>query len=120
MNEHIPEDKHSYQFIGRVGSFCPIKPEAGGGILYRMNDDKYYAATGTKGYRFLESQTVKDLHKEDDIDMTYFDHLSNKSVKHISEFGDFDYFASDAKEPPYDYVLNLGGVSDQVEEIPFE
>lgn len=102
MNEHLSEDEHDYQFIGRVGSFCPIKEGAGGGILYRMSEDKYYAAAGTKGYRFLESETVKELHKEDQIDMSYFDHLAEDAIKHISEFGDFDYFVSEAVEPPFE------------------
>lgn len=104
MNEHLSEGEHDYRFIGRVGSFCPIKEGAGGGILYRMAEDKYYAAAGTKGYRFLESETVKELHKEDQIDMSYFDHLAEDAIKHISEFGDFDYFVSEAVEPPFENV----------------
>ena len=32
---------------------------------------KYYAAAGTKGYRWLEAEMVKQLNKEDDIDLTY-------------------------------------------------
>ena len=40
------EATHNYIFIGRVGQFCPIKPGAGGGLLMREKDGKYYAATG--------------------------------------------------------------------------
>ena len=50
MNESLKEDQHHYEFIGRIGNFCPIKEGCGGGVLYRMQDDKYYAAAGTKGY----------------------------------------------------------------------
>ena len=57
---------HNQQFIGRVGSFCPIKAGRGGGILYREQEGKYYAAVGTTGYRWLEAETVRDLYKEDD------------------------------------------------------
>jgi hypothetical protein len=44
---------HNYRFIGKVGQFCPIKPGCGGGLLMREKDGKYYAATGSKGYRWL-------------------------------------------------------------------
>ena len=42
---------HNYVFIGKVGSFCPIKPGCGGGELLREGKDKdgyvkYSAATG--------------------------------------------------------------------------
>lgn len=92
MNENLSEEEHNYQFVGRVGSFCPITPGRGGGILYRVKDDKYYAVTGTKGYRWLEAELVKSLEKEDDIDMTYFDDLIDGAAKHISEFGDLAWF----------------------------
>lgn len=42
---------HNYRFIGRIGNFVPIKKGCGGGVLYRGNDSKYYAAAGTTGYR---------------------------------------------------------------------
>ena len=38
MNEGLSEDQHDYQFVGRVGLFCPIKPGHGGGILYREKE----------------------------------------------------------------------------------
>jgi hypothetical protein len=119
MNENLSEGEHNYHFIGRVGKFCPIKPGCGGGVLYRMSDDKYYAAAGTKGYRFLETETVKELNKFDDIDMDYFNKLAEDAKKHVSEYGDFDWFVSDSKEPSFNDQLNLVGVPDNVEEIPF-
>ena len=86
---------HDYHFVGRVGAFCPIKPEKGGGILYRINEGKNYAATGTKGYRWLEAETVKLLNKEDDIDRSYYDALVDDAVATISKYGDFEWFISD-------------------------
>ena len=94
MNEKLPEDEHNYIFVGRVGSFCPIKPEHNGGILYRVNDGKYYAAAGTKGYRWLEAETVKVLEKEDSIDRTYYEALVHDAVTDISKYGDFDWFVN--------------------------
>ena len=93
MNENLPEGEHDYRFIGRVGRFCPIKPGCGGGLLMRFKDDKYNAAGGTKGYRWLESEMVKVLGKENDIDMSYYDRLVNDAVDSISSYGDFEWFA---------------------------
>jgi len=86
---------HNYRFIGKVGRFCPIKPGCGGGLLMREKDGKYYAATGSKGYRWLESEMVTELGKEADIDRSYYDSLVDEAVKSISEYGDFEWFVSD-------------------------
>ena len=86
---------HSYRFIGKVGLFCPIKPGCGGGILYAKRDDKYYAATGSSGYRWLESEVVKELGKEDDIDISYYDTLAQNAIDTISKYGDFNEFANE-------------------------
>ena len=94
MNENLPEDEHDYRFIGRVGRFCPIKPGCGGGLLMRFKDGKYNAAGGTKGYRWLESEMVKVLDKENDIDRSYYDRLVNDAVDSISSHGDFEWFVS--------------------------
>lgn len=94
LNPYIAEG-HNYRFIGKVGQFCPIKPDCGGGLLMREKDGKYYAATGSKGYRWLESEMVKELGKIDDIDRSYYDKLVDDAVKTISEYGDFEWFVSD-------------------------
>ena len=86
---------HNYRFIGKVGRFCPIKPGCGGGLLMREKDGKYYAATGSKGYRWLESEMVTELGKEDNIDRSYYDKMVDEAVKSISEYGDFEWFVSD-------------------------
>lgn len=89
---------HNYRFIGKVGLFCPIKPGCGGGLLMREKDGKYYAATGSKGYRWFEAEMVKNLKKEQDIDRSYYDKLVDEAVKSISKHGDFEWFVS---EDPY-------------------
>jgi len=104
MNEQLAEDEHDYRFVGKAGSFCPIQPGKGGGILLREKEGKYYAATGTKGYRWLEAEAVKTLGKEDDIDHQYYISLVNAAIKDISKHGDFEMFVSDepyfANDPP--------------------
>lgn len=87
---------HNYVFVGKVGQFCPILKGCGGGELYSQRDDgKYYSVAGTKGYRFLESETVINLNKEEDIDESYFLKMSSDAIDHISEYGNYDWFVSD-------------------------
>ena len=38
---------------------------------------------------------VKELGKEDDIDISYYDRLVEEAQATISEYGDFGYFVSD-------------------------
>ena len=95
MNENLTEEEHNYIFIGKVGSFCPIKQNHGGGVLYREKDGKYYAVGGTKGYRWLEAELVKKMNKMPDIDETYYISLVNDAVDTISKYGDFEWFVSD-------------------------
>ena len=94
MNEGLKEDEHDYKFVGHVGLFCPIQKGAGGGVLYRKKDDKYYALTGTKGFRWLEAEQVKFLGKEDDIDLRYYDKLADEARVTIETYGDFNKFAN--------------------------
>lgn len=95
MNENLKEDQHKYQFVGRVGSFCPIKSGSGGGLLMREKEGKYYAVSGTKGYRWLEAEVVKDLGISDQIDTVYHRALVSNAIEHISKFGDFNKLVSD-------------------------
>lgn len=99
MNEGLPEDQHQYVFIGRIGLFCPMKPGTGGGRLWRKNDDKYYAVTGTKDWRWMEAEMVKTLEKESDINTDYYDVLCDKAVEAIGKYGSFDEFV-DRPWPP--------------------
>ena len=106
MNEGLGEDEHNYHFVGKAGSFCPIKPGCGGGLLLREKDGKYYAATGSKGYRWLEAEMVSNLGKEDDIDRNYYIGLVDSAVKDISVFGDIEWFIGD-KEIEIDYPIGF-------------
>ena len=94
MNEGLPEDAHNYKFVGRVGRFSPIKTGCRGGLLLRKTDKGYSAATGSKGYRWMESEEVKKLGKEKDVDRSYYDRLVDEAVETISQYGDFEQFIS--------------------------
>lgn len=86
---------HDYIFVGKVGQFCPIKEGHGGGMLCREKDGKYHNATGAKGYRWLESEMVKALNKEEDIDKSYYNKMVDEAVETISKYGDFEWFVSE-------------------------
>jgi hypothetical protein len=81
-------------FIGRAGSFCPIQPGKGGGILVREKEGKFYSATGAKGWFWLEAGQVKEFGKEKDIDMNYFEQMVYEAKATINKFGDFEWFSS--------------------------
>lgn len=93
MNEALGEDEHDYHFVGRAGRFCPVKEGSGGGVLLRKKDDKYYAAVGTKGYRWMEADVLKTLGREGDVDHGYHRSLVDKAISTIAKFGDFEQFS---------------------------
>lgn len=107
------QNGHNYIFVGKVGRFCPIKPGCNGGILYRENEGKYFAVTGTKGYRWLESELVQELGRENDIDNSYYENLANEAVESIAEYGDYEWFVSEEpyteepKNPLLDEIIDI-------------
>jgi len=94
FNEGLPEGEHDYRFIGKVGEFCPMVKGCGAGELLRFADDKYSAAVGTKGYRWMEAELVEKLNKQKDIDKSYYTKLVDEAVKDISQYDDFEWFVS--------------------------
>lgn len=95
----IIDSGHDYKFIGKVGNFCPVLPGKGGGLLMRDQNGKYYAVTGSSGYRWLESELVKGSNEEY-IDRSYYNALVDAAVENISQYGDFEWFVSEDKPEP--------------------
>jgi len=101
MNEELAPGEHNYHFIGKVGQFCPIKEGCGGGILLRESINKkteeksYNAVTGTKNYRWLESEMIRELGKEDDIDISYYEKMVKDAMDAIWNYGMIEWFLSD-------------------------
>lgn len=118
--DHLIAEGHDYQFVGKVGQFCPIKPGKGGGILVREQNGKYYAAAGTTGFRWLESEVVRSSGTEENIDKSYYTKLVDDAVETISEYGDFEWFVSDDPyvSPPKEDFMNIP--KDSPEEIPWD
>ena len=142
LTELISEG-HDYQFVGKVGQFCPVKPGKGGGILCREQNGKYYAATGTTGYRWLESEVLLKEEVEgtvvakdgevktnkkaigipgnvEAIDESFYRKLVDDAVTAISQYGDFEWFVSDdpyvSPEPSPDF---MHVPETEEEELPF-
>ena len=80
--------------IGRTGSFIPVMD---GGTLWRVNEGKKYAVSGTKGYLWINREVALSRNEKDElsINMLYFDELKAKAVDAIAQFGgacDIDKF----------------------------
>lgn len=112
--EPLIEKGHSYKFVGRVGLFCPIKKGFGGGKLIRIQDDKPSAINGTKGYRWLESETVSQLGMKNAIDTSYHDKLAEDAKEAVSKYTDFESFVNG---DPLAQYMNVPESAD--DEVPF-
>lgn len=99
---------HAYQFVGKVGNFCPVKEGCGGGTLLREKDGKYYAVGGSKGYRWLESEVVRLLGRENDIDRSYYERLVDEAAAAIGKYGNVESFISDGPYCPPPWMLPCG------------
>jgi hypothetical protein len=101
--EDLIAEGHKYQFVGKAGSFCPVRAGTGGGILCREKDGKFSAATGSKGYRWREGEALSGADKMDLIDMGYFENLATTAKEAVGEYAEkigktFDDFSSEIPE----------------------
>ena len=112
MNNDLPEGEHNYIFVGRVGRFCPMKDGYGGDLVRTDDQEKYVAVVGSKGYKWMESEVVQQLHLEDHIDNRYFENLVQEAIDSISKFGDIEWFLGQ----PLVYPWTTG---EDKQELPF-
>ena len=82
--------KEGLKFVGRSGRFTPVLEGEGGGLLYRIKDDKHYKVTGTSGHLWMESDMAKM--KDAKIDKTYFEKLKDDAVAALEKYGDAQWF----------------------------
>lgn len=118
-DEGLPEGEHNYIFVGRVGQFTPVNNGYGGGDLMRLageNPDgskKFAYVTGSSGFKWLESEMVRELypeHPETVVDRDYYTKLVDEAVEAINKYGNFEWFVSedpgiapwDSPGPPWD------------------
>ena len=81
-------DIEKMKFIGKIGRFVPVTKGNGGGVLWRVKDGKAYAATGTKGFEWVEAHVAETL-PASAIDQSYFDGLADKAQDAIEFYGPF-------------------------------
>lgn len=91
MYLEFEEDKPMV-YVGRTGSFVPVKIL--GGTLWRIKDEKRYAVTGTKGYKWVERDMAMARKEpyEEFVDYSYFEELKQAAEDAIDYFGAFDKF----------------------------
>lgn len=89
--------------IGRIGEFVPVSGELVdapvGGDLWRVDGDKKFAVTGTKGHKWIprEIAEMRNLEGELEVDMSFYETMAEKAKKAIEEYQPFDEFV-DVKE----------------------
>jgi hypothetical protein len=90
-SEDISEMKH----VGRTGSFVPVTE--GGGVLWRVQDDKMYHVTGTKGYSWVDRDVAQYRESVGEliVDMDYFEKLKNDAIETIEKFVPYQGLISD-------------------------
>lgn len=137
---------------GEACSLLPYFPgykyAPGGGVLVREQNGKFYAATGTTGFRWLEAEMLlkksaemvtiidPDTGKEKEIsgaelisgndgivDRSYYDKLVNDAIESISKHGDYEWFISEdpyiPKEKPLPDFMNIPEGTDEEVELPW-
>ena len=87
---------HNLVFVGKCGSFCPMDDTVDAGILVRTNivngETTYASVSGTKGYRWLETEDVIRKGLQDHLDISYYRKLIDSAKDHLSDFCDVDEF----------------------------
>ena len=99
-----PDGTTAMVHVGRTGSFVPVVD--GGGTLWRVKEDKQYAVTGTKGYKWIiRDVAIERYHnKVLQIDMTYFENLKEQALSAINKHGTYEMLMSNE---------SIGGIDDE-------
>lgn len=79
------EENPQRAFVGRIGSFVPVKDCAPGGILEVLRDGKYYSAPSSKGYRWMLEEDAQ-CYGTDRVDDTFALAKAAEAVKTIEKY----------------------------------
>ena len=91
----IDADPSTFKFIGKIGTFVPVKPPKGG-ILLVEREGKYTAVSGSKGLRWSEAELIRDNSDLIQIlDMEYYNKLIDDAIAHIEEYVQFEDFVEE-------------------------
>lgn len=75
--------------VGRTGNFVPVLNH--GATLYRVQDEKAFHVTGTKGHFWVEADVAKNDPKLE-VDETYFEGLAQAAIEAIDYYTHFESF----------------------------
>lgn len=80
--------------VGRTGSFTPVRYD--GGDVWRVQEDKKYHVTGTKGFKWVESDIARARYEQSELftDMDYFEQLKKEAIAAIEQFVPFEQFVN--------------------------
>lgn len=96
FNENLPEGEHDYKFVGKVGAFLPVLPGIDGGLLMREDKkerNKFLAAGGSKGYRWMEAEVVLEVpNYQEAIDWSYYHAMATDAIEDMRQLGDVEWF----------------------------
>jgi hypothetical protein len=92
MEPDISKMRH----VGKTGLFVPVLE--GGGKLYRYNEEKFYAVSGTKGHLWIEA-AIAENRKDLKIDMAYFDKLKGCRERRSSSLVHYTSLAGESSAP---------------------
>jgi Family of unknown function (DUF5906) len=84
------DDISGMRHVGRTNSFMPVRYD--GGSLWRVDGDKKYHVSGTKGYIWIERELAKFRDSMDELftDMDYFEKLKTDAIKTIEKFVSYE------------------------------
>jgi hypothetical protein len=86
------EGIETMRHVGKTGSFMPVRYD--GADLWRVQDGKKYHVTGTKGYKWIESDRAKLRYEMDSeelfTDMDYFETLKDEAIATIEKYVPFE------------------------------
>ena len=79
------EENPQRAFVGRIGSFVPVKDCAPGGILEVLRDGKYYSAPSSKGYRWMLEEDAQS-YGTDRVDDTFALAKAAEAIRTIEKY----------------------------------
>ena len=74
----------------------------------RFADGKYYAATGSTGYRWLESETIRNSGNTDIIDRSFYNKLVDEAIDAISKYGSYEWFMHGPTSEAFIHIIPEG------------
>lgn len=84
-------------FIGKVGLFTPVKPGVGGAELLREGKAKdgsikFDSVQKTKGYRWVESETIDKKRYKNMVDLSYYASHVDSMKEELAKYCDVEEF----------------------------